>query len=105
MRSRRFCGSNDKLADSHFNTCSHRERKPSAQKLYAQLPAHYVDHRWVKIESALLAQCTHLQGTLDMPKERLLSTLALVRAGVEYRSKVWALDIDQEASIDRKSVV
>lgn len=34
-----------------------------------------------------------------MPKERLLSTLALVRAGVEYRSKVWALDIDQEASI------
>ncbi|KAL8287387.1 hypothetical protein RQP46_003839 [Phenoliferia psychrophenolica] len=77
----------------------HRGRFPSAQKLYAQLPAHYVDHRWVKIESTLLAQCTRLQGELGMPKERLLSTLALVRAGVEYTSKIWTLEIDYEASV------
>lgn len=27
-----------------------------------------------------------------MPKERLLSTLALVRAGIEYGSKTWSLE-------------
>lgn len=72
--------------------CSHRHRYASAQKLYSNLPAHYVDHRWVKIEASLLTQCTRLQGQLDMAKERLLSTLALVRAGVEQGSKAWTLD-------------
>lgn len=33
-----------------------------------------------------------------MSKERLLSTLALVRAGIEYGSKVWSLDTLREAS-------
>ncbi|KAK4701381.1 trafficking protein particle complex subunit 10, partial [Phenoliferia sp. Uapishka_3] len=74
----------------------HRGHLSSAQKLYSQLPPHYVDHRWVKIESSLLSQCTRLQGTLDLPKEQLLSTLALIRAGVEYSSNVWSLSMDQD---------
>lgn len=72
---------------------SHRGRKPSAQKLYSHLPAHYVDLRWIKIESFLLAQCTRLQTELDMQKERLLSTLALIRSGVEFGARIWTLDV------------
>lgn len=48
--------------------------------------------RWVKIESSLLTQCTRLQGQLDMSRERLLSTLALLRSGVEFRSNSWRLE-------------
>ncbi|GAA5971043.1 hypothetical protein JCM21900_002788 [Sporobolomyces salmonicolor] len=69
----------------------HRSRPTSAQKLFSQLPAHYADLRWVSIESFLLDQCTRLQSQLDMPKERLLSTLALVRAGIQFGSKKWEL--------------
>lgn len=79
-------------------SASHRHRQESAQKLYSHLPAHYVDLRWVKIESSLLTQCTRLQDTLDMPKERLLSTLALIRAGVEYGSTLWSLDVASQLS-------
>lgn len=50
------------------------------------------------IESALLSQCTRLQGTLEMSRERLLSTLALIRAGVEFNSKTWSLDAVEEPS-------
>jgi len=80
---------------------SHRDRQASAQKLYSHLPAHYVDLRWVKIESSLLTQCTRLQGTLDMSRERLLSTLALIRAGVEFGSKSWSLDAVEDPSVHR----
>ena len=73
-----------------------RERKSSGQQLYARLPAHYVDLRWVKIESSLLTQCTALQESLEMEKERLLSTLALVRAGIEYGSTDWVLGDEKE---------
>lgn len=34
-----------------------------------------------------------------MPKEKLLSTLALVRAGVEYGSKVWTVETAEHAEI------
>lgn len=79
---------------------SHRGRQDSAQKLYSHLPAHYVDLRWVKIEASLLKQCTDLlQDRLKMPRERLLSTLALIRAGVELGSKEWDLDAVHEASM------
>ncbi|KAM0751302.1 hypothetical protein T439DRAFT_325449 [Meredithblackwellia eburnea MCA 4105] len=71
----------------------HRKHYSSAQKLYAPLPAHYVDTRWVKIESSLVARCSRLQESLDMPRDRLLSTLSLIRAGVEFESKDWNLDI------------
>lgn len=74
------------------SVCSHRNRPTTAQKLYSNLPAHYVDMRWVKIESSLLTQCTRLQGQLDMSRERLLSTLALLRSGVEFRSNSWRLE-------------
>lgn len=37
-------------------------------------------------------RCTQLQKELTMPKERLLSTLALVRSGVEFGSPKWELD-------------
>ena len=80
---------------------SHRDRSSSSQKLYSHLPAHYVDLRWVKIESSLLSQCTRLQGTLDMSRERLLSTLALIRAGVEFGSTSWSLDAVTEPSEHR----
>lgn len=72
-----------------------RNRPLSSQKLYSHLPAHYVDQRWIKIESSLLSQCTRLQSNLDMPKERLLSTLALVRAGIEFGDNVWHLEQDE----------
>ncbi|KAI5476177.1 hypothetical protein MNV49_000338 [Pseudohyphozyma bogoriensis] len=74
----------------------HRGRLASAQTLYLRLPAHYVDTRWVKIESALLSRSTNLQGHLDMTKERLLSSLALIRTGVEFGGKEWKLDTDED---------
>lgn len=70
---------------------SHRSRPVAAQKLFSQLPAHYVDLRWTALESHLLSQCTSLQSTLDMPKERLLSTLALIRSGIEIGAREWSL--------------
>ncbi|GAA5838208.1 hypothetical protein JCM5353_006041 [Sporobolomyces roseus] len=69
----------------------HRSRPASAQKLFSQLPAHYVDLRWTSLESHLLSQCTALQARLEMSKERLLSTLALVRSGIEFGAKEWNL--------------
>lgn len=88
-------------ADSGSAFCrSHRQRYSSAQKLYSNLPAHYVDLRWSKIESSLLTQCTRLQGQLDMAKERLLSTLALIRAGVEQGARRWSLDALAEGAED-----
>ncbi|GAA5902878.1 transport protein particle complex II subunit TRS130 [Sporobolomyces salmoneus] len=69
----------------------HRSRPAAAQKLFSQLPAHYVDLRWTSLESHLLSQCTSLQSQLDMSKERLLSTLALIRSGIEFGAKEWSL--------------
>lgn len=63
-----------------------------AQKLYSNLPAHYVELRWAKIEALLLTRCIDLQEGLVLDKDRLLSTLALVRAGVEFESKIWQLE-------------
>lgn len=71
---------------------SHRERLVNAQKLFSQLPAHYTDLRWTALDAYLLSRCTDLQAALDMPRDQLLSTLALVRAGVEYGSRRWSLD-------------
>ncbi|GAA5999266.1 transport protein particle complex II subunit TRS130 [Rhodotorula paludigena] len=70
----------------------HRERLVNAQKLFSQLPAHYTDLRWTALDAYLLSRCTDLQAALDMPRDQLLSTLALVRAGVEYGSPRWSLD-------------
>jgi hypothetical protein len=69
-----------------------RERDQSAQKLYARLPSHYVDYRWLRIESLLLLRSNKLQERLELPKERLLTSLALVRAGIEFGSISWSLD-------------
>ncbi|GAA5881145.1 hypothetical protein JCM16303_004817 [Sporobolomyces ruberrimus] len=69
----------------------HRSRPAAAQKLFSQLPAHYVDLRWTSLESHLLAQCTSLQAQLELSKERLLSTLALIRSGIEFGAKEWSL--------------
>ncbi|GAA5990656.1 hypothetical protein JCM11641_001264 [Rhodosporidiobolus odoratus] len=69
----------------------HRGRSADAQKLYSQLPAHYTDSRWNSIEAYLLDQCARLQGDLNMPKDRLLSTLALIRAGMRNDGRRWAL--------------
>ncbi|KAM0790185.1 hypothetical protein ACM66B_005503 [Microbotryomycetes sp. NB124-2] len=81
----------------------HRARWSASQTLFAQLPAHYVDLRWVKIEAILLESCTSLQAHLNMTRERLLSTLALIRAGMGLNSPGWTLEIlesaDAQASI------
>lgn len=69
-----------------------RGRTAAAQRLYSHLPAHYVNGRWQMLESALLDKCAELQGKLGMSREWLLSTLALVRAGIEYDGKEWSQD-------------
>ncbi|BGP01777.1 hypothetical protein NBRC10513v2_005416 [Rhodotorula toruloides] len=79
-----------------------RERLPTAQKLFSQLPTTYTDLRWTAIESYLLSQCTSLQESLDMPKDRLLSTLALVRSGVSVGSKEWGLEPVLDHVVDWK---
>ncbi|GAA5867425.1 hypothetical protein JCM8547_007499 [Rhodosporidiobolus lusitaniae] len=76
----------------------HRQRFPTAQKLYSQLPAHYTDARWALIESYLLSRSTQLQTALDMPRDRLLSTLALVRSGMVTGAQRWELDALVEES-------
>ncbi|KAK4048148.1 hypothetical protein OIO90_005912 [Microbotryomycetes sp. JL221] len=75
-------------------------RRRCSLKLHASLaalekclPAHYVDLRWVQIEAILLQQSTSLQKRLGLPREQLLSTLALVRAGMELNSPSWSLGI------------
>ncbi|SCV73847.1 BQ2448_6277 [Microbotryum intermedium] len=83
---------------------NHRDRAASAQKLFSHLPAHYIDLRWTKIEAALLSECTRLQGKLDMDKEELLSTLALIRAGVEFESKKWDLEGFEKEGEDSESL-
>ncbi|KDE05467.1 hypothetical protein MVLG_04157 [Microbotryum lychnidis-dioicae p1A1 Lamole] len=82
----------------------HRDRAASAQKLFSHLPAHYIDLRWTRIEASLLSECTRLQGTLDMDKEELLSTLALVRAGVEFESQKWDLRGVEKEGEDEESL-
>ncbi|GEM10221.1 transmembrane protein [Rhodotorula toruloides] len=79
-----------------------RERLPTAQKLFSQLPTTYTDLRWTTIESYLLSQCTSLQESLEMPKDRLLSTLALVRSGVTVGSKDWGLEPVLDHVVDWK---
>lgn len=71
---------------------SHRQRLPPAQKHYASLPAHYTSQRWTSLDAFLLSRCTELQHALDMPRDRLLSTLALVRAGVTYGGRRWGVE-------------
>ncbi|BGP18137.1 hypothetical protein JCM10213v2_006192 [Rhodosporidiobolus nylandii] len=70
----------------------HRQRPSVAQKLYSQLPAHYTDARWSLIESHLLNRCAQVQGELDLPKDRLLSTLALIRTGMTSQPPRWGLE-------------
>ncbi|BGP50119.1 hypothetical protein JCM10450v2_006030 [Rhodotorula kratochvilovae] len=80
----------------------HRARLPSAQKLFASLPAHYTDLRWSALDAFLLSRCTDLQSALDMPRDRLLSTLALVRAGVEVGGRRWGLEALMEDEVDAR---
>ncbi|GAA5964623.1 hypothetical protein JCM3765_007645 [Sporobolomyces pararoseus] len=81
---------------------NHRSRPVAAQKLFSQLPAHYVDLRWTSLEAHLLSQCTSLQAQLDMSKERLLSTLALIRSGIEFGAKEWNLRALREDDDDEE---
>ncbi|KAG0147867.1 hypothetical protein CROQUDRAFT_42270 [Cronartium quercuum f. sp. fusiforme G11] len=70
-----------------------RARDQQAQRLFAHLPAHYVDDKWTIIESSLLDRCATLQSRLGMGKEWLLSTLALVRSGVTSQPGRWSQDV------------
>ncbi|GAA6024476.1 hypothetical protein JCM10207_004507 [Rhodosporidiobolus poonsookiae] len=78
-----------------------RGRLVAAQKLYSQLPAHYTDGRWTSVEAHLLDRCGQLQAALNMTKERLLSTLALIRSGMAAGSTEWSLETvaDEDPSV------
>ncbi|GAA95066.1 hypothetical protein E5Q_01721 [Mixia osmundae IAM 14324] len=67
-----------------------RDKAASAQRLLSHLPRHYLEGRWTGIECALLADCALLQGELGMAKDKLLSTLALVRAGMNFGIRKWS---------------
>lgn len=82
---------------------SHRQHLAAAQKHYSALPVHYTDSRWTSIDAFLLSRCTELQHALDMPRDRLLSTLALVRAGVTYGGRTWGLEALVEEGADVES--
>ncbi|GAA5977541.1 hypothetical protein JCM10908_005008 [Rhodotorula pacifica] len=78
-----------------------RKRNSAAQKLLSQLSGQYTEQRWSSIEAYLHCRSAELQASLDMPREQLLSTLALVRAGVPVGGKTWNLDELLDDSMDR----
>ncbi|KWU42169.1 hypothetical protein RHOSPDRAFT_36290 [Rhodotorula sp. JG-1b] len=78
-----------------------RQRNAAAQKLLSQLSGQYTEQRWSSIEAYLHLQSAELQASLDMPREQLLSTLALVRAGVATGTQTWSLDELLDDSTDR----
>ncbi|BGP56856.1 hypothetical protein JCM8202v2_004489 [Rhodotorula sphaerocarpa] len=69
-----------------------RGRNAAAQKLLSGLSAQYTEQRWSCVEAYLHSRSAELQASLNMPRDQLLSTLALVRAGVPPHAKEWALD-------------
>ncbi|KAH8923009.1 hypothetical protein BT69DRAFT_195496 [Atractiella rhizophila] len=76
----------------------YRDHLPSAQRLFSPLPGHYVESRWTGIESSLLRHTCDLQEKLDMPKERLLSVLALLRAGLPPDAEQLLIEVKQGAA-------
>ncbi|GAA5860671.1 hypothetical protein JCM3774_006246 [Rhodotorula dairenensis] len=78
-----------------------RQRSAAAQKLLSQLSSQYTEQRWSSIEAYLHSRSAELQASLDMPRDQLLSTLALVRAGVPAGAKSWALNEVVENPADR----
>lgn len=80
---------------------SERQRNAAAQKLLSQLSGQYTEQRWSSIEAYLHLRSAELQASLDMPREQLLSTLALVRAGVATGGQTWNLDELLDDSTDR----
>ena len=71
----------------------HRQQNQSAQKTYASLPASYAESRWRDLEASLLTRCAELQEQQQMPRERLLSCLALVRAGISEQAPTWRIPL------------
>ena len=61
----------------------------------------YSQHRWTSIEASLLRQSINLQEKLRKPRDHLLSTLALVRTGLEIGSRRWRLASDAQAQDDQ----
>ena len=79
-----------------------RNRTSTSEELYTKLHSAYSQHRWTSIESQLLLQCMNLQRKLQKPRERLLSTLALLRAGLVVGSLKWTLGNDVHGQDDEK---
>lgn len=69
-----------------------RNRTKQSEKQFARLPANYVELRWTKLEALQLSHCIHLQEHLSLDRERLLSSLALLRSGTEVVGRRWSLD-------------
>lgn len=59
-----------------------RNRPATSEEIYTTLSTRYAENGWKLIEAQLLRQCTALQERLGRSRERLLSTLALVRTGM-----------------------
>jgi len=72
-----------------------RSKVEVAQQLYSEISPDYSTSSWRVIEARILQECCTLQGELDMGREELLSTLALMRAGMNQATKNWTL-LDQE---------
>lgn len=95
IRAYQACGRHRSALKLHASLAAlqdHRGRQESAQHLYSLLLAHYVESRWIRIEGTLLASCARLQETAGLEKEQLLTTLALLRSGVEPGARAWRID-------------
>lgn len=68
-----------------------RENAKASEGLYSTLTSTFSHTSWRGIESQLLRQTCALQHELAQPKDQLLSTLALIRSGLEAGSLRWTL--------------
>lgn len=92
------CAGQVRLAAIEFGTCfltdrayRARDRAKQAERQFARLSPRYVELRWSKLEALQLAHCVALQEQLNLDKERLLSSLALLRAGTTLIARQWSL--------------
>ena len=68
-----------------------REDAKASEGLYSTLTSTFSHTSWKGIESQLQRQTCALQHELAHPKDQLLSTLALIRSGLEAGSLRWTL--------------
>ena len=65
----------------------------------------YSDPDWTLVHSRYLKESIELQGRLGMRKEELLSTLTLLRLGLNGKSAAWAIKTSQQSSAEDASTL